>query len=145
MKIGVSSYSFSRLVNSGVMEQIAVIGKAKEIGFDVIEFSTIAVPKGKTLAGFAAELRAEAQRVGIDIVNYTVSADLLKGSQGNLLAEIERIKGEVDVATILGTNIGDAAWVDLAGDVVSGGTTATKTDTTLGTNATRFYRVFVLP
>ena len=102
MKIGVSSYSFSRLVNSGVMEQIAVIGKAKEIGFDVIEFSTIAVPKGKTLAGFAAELRAEDNRVGIDIVNYTISADLLKGSNGDLPAEVERIKGEVDVAAILG-------------------------------------------
>ena len=60
MKIGVSSYSFSRLVNSGVIEQIDVIRKAKAIGFDVIEFSTIAVPAGKTLPVYAAELRAEA-------------------------------------------------------------------------------------
>ena len=51
MKIGVSSYSFSRLVKSGAMQQIEVIRKAKEIGFDVIEFSTIAVPEGKTLPG----------------------------------------------------------------------------------------------
>jgi len=43
------------------------------------------------------------------------------------------------------TNIGDATWADLAGDVIAGGATATKTDTTLGTTATRFYRVFVLP
>ena len=54
------------------------------------------------MPGFAAELRAEAERVGIDIVNYTISADFLKGSQGNLQAEIERVKGEVDVAAILG-------------------------------------------
>src|SRR4051812_42243651 len=103
MKIGVSSYSFSRLVNSGAMEQMAVIRAAKEIGFDVIEFSTIAVPQGKTLPEFAAELRTEAKRVGMDIVNYTIGADFLKGSQGNLQAEIERVKGEVDVAAILGT------------------------------------------
>ncbi|CAN5408413.1 sugar phosphate isomerase/epimerase [soil metagenome] len=102
MKIGVSSYSFSRLVNSGAMEQLAVIGKAKEIGFDVIEFSTIAVPQGKTLADYAAELRAEADRVGIEIVNYTIGADFLRGSKGDLPAEVERVKGEVDIAAILG-------------------------------------------
>ncbi|MCB0082721.1 MAG: sugar phosphate isomerase/epimerase [Caldilineaceae bacterium] len=102
MKIGVSSYSFIRLVTSGQMDQIAVIGKAKEIGFDVIEFSKIIVPEGKTLDGYAAELRAEADRLGIDIVNYTVGADFLRGSNGNLQAEIERVKGEVDIAAILG-------------------------------------------
>ena len=101
MKIGVSSYSFHRLVKSGELAQIDVIGKAKEIGFDVIEFSTINVPAGKTLPQFAAELRAEADRVGIDIVNYTIGADFLKGSNGDLQAEIERVKSEVDVAAIL--------------------------------------------
>ena len=102
MQIGVSSYSFSRLVGAGVMEQMAVISKAKEIGFDVIEFSKIAVPTGKTLHAYAAELRAEAERLGIAIVNYTIGADFLKGSDGDLPAEIERVKGEVDVAAILG-------------------------------------------
>jgi len=102
MKIGVSSYSFSRLVNAGAMRQIDVIAKAKEMGFDVLEFSKIAVPEGKTLPEFAAELRAEANRVGIDLVNYTIAADFLKGSDGDLAAEIERVRGEVDIAEILG-------------------------------------------
>ena len=102
MKIGVSSYSFSRLVRSGEMEQMAVIAKAKEIGFDVIEFSRIAVPEGKGLSDYAKELREEATRVGIEIVNYTIGADFLKGSEGDLPAEIARVQGEVDVAEILG-------------------------------------------
>lgn len=102
MKIGVSSYSFSRLVRSGQMEQIAVIGKAKEIGFDVIEFSTIHVPAGKTLSAYAQELREEADRLGIDIVNYTIGADFLRGSGGDLPAEIARVQAEVDVAEVLG-------------------------------------------
>ncbi|MEZ4676041.1 MAG: hypothetical protein R2932_17585 [Caldilineaceae bacterium] len=73
MKIGVSSYSFIRLVKSGQMDQKAVIATAKEIGFDVIEFSQIVVPDGKTLPEYAGELRDEAKRIGIEIVNYAVS------------------------------------------------------------------------
>ena len=102
MKIGVSSYSFSRLVRSGEMAQIDVIAKTKEIGFDVIEFSAISVPEGKNLPDYARELREEADKVGIDIVNYTIGADFLRGSGGDVQAEIERVKGEVDVAEILG-------------------------------------------
>lgn len=102
MKIGVSSYSFSRLVRAGQMQQIEVIFKAKEMGFDVIEFSTISVPEGDTLPAFAAQLREEAGRVGIEIANYTIGADFLKGSGGDLTAEIERVKAEVDIAEILG-------------------------------------------
>ncbi len=102
MQIGVSSYSYSRLVRSGAMRQIEVIAKAKEMGFDAIEFSTISVPEGKTLPDFAAELKAEADKIGIPIVNYTIGADFLKGSEGNLEAEIERLKKEVEIAAILG-------------------------------------------
>ncbi len=102
MMIGVSSYSYSRLVNNGTMKQIEVIAKAKEMGFDCIEFSTIKVPEGKTLPEFAAELKAEADRVGIPIMNYTIGADFLAGSGGDLDAEVERVKREVDVAEILG-------------------------------------------
>ena len=102
MKVGVSSYSFSRLVRNGVLPQIDVISQAKTLGFEVVEFSTIAVPAGKTLPGFAAELRQEAGRVGIPIVNYTIGADFISGSDGDLRAEIERVRREVDVAAILG-------------------------------------------
>lgn len=102
MKIGVSSYSFSRLVRSGELAQIDVIKKAKEIGFDVIEFSAISVPEGENLPDYAKKLREEADKVGIDIVNYTIGADFLKGSNGDLKAEIARVKTEVDVAEILG-------------------------------------------
>lgn len=102
MRIGVSSYSFSRLVHSGQMKQIDVIAKAKEMGFDAIEFSTIDVPEGKTLVDFAKELRDEAERVDIPIVNYTIGADMLNGSNGDQDAEIARVCREVDIAEILG-------------------------------------------
>lgn len=102
MKIGVSSYSYHRLVGSGAIRQIDVIAKAKEAGFDVVEFSKISVPEGKTLIDFARELHDEAARVGIPISNYTIGADFINGSGGDISAEIERLKREVDVAEALG-------------------------------------------
>ncbi len=102
MQLGVSSYSYSRLVRSGALRQDEVPAKAKEMGFDAIEFSTIAVPEGETLPEFAGKLQAECKRVAIPIVNYTIGADFLQGCNGDLDAEIERVKGEVDVAAILG-------------------------------------------
>ncbi len=102
MKIGVSSYSFGRLVSTGKMRQIDVISSAREIGFDVIEFSVISTPEGKKLERFAKELKAEADRVGIAIANYAIGADFINGSGGDWKAEAERVKGEVLVAQILG-------------------------------------------
>ncbi len=102
MQIGVSSYSYSPLVKSGDMQQIDVPLKAKEMGFDVLEFSTISVPEGRTLEDFAAELRRACDSAGIPVANYTIGADFLNGSEGDLEAEIERVKGEVRIAEILG-------------------------------------------
>jgi len=102
MKIGVSSYSFSRLVQSGAMNQLDVISKAKEMGFDVIEFSTLHLPEGETPLSFAPRVREECDRVGIPVVNYTIGADFLNGSSGDWQAEVERLKDEVRVAQILG-------------------------------------------
>lgn len=100
MRIGVSSYSFSRLVGSGEMKQVDIIAKTKEIGFDVIEFSTLAVPEGTTKIQHAKNLRAEADRVGLPIVNYTIGANFL--CEAGWQSEVERLKEELEVATILG-------------------------------------------
>jgi Sugar phosphate isomerases/epimerases len=102
VKIGVSSYSFYRLVEQGVMKQIDVISKAKEMGFDVIEFSTLKLPQGESLDVFAGKLKDEASRVGIEIGNYTIGADFINGSNGSCEAEVERLKGEVRAAHIMG-------------------------------------------
>lgn len=102
MQIGVSSYSFVKLVSRGAMAQMDVIAKAKEIGFDVIEFSTITLPEGESLSAYAKKLRAECERVGIQPVNYTIGADFLTNSGGDWKAEAERVKDEVRIAQILG-------------------------------------------
>lgn len=102
MEIGVSSYSFGRLVKSGAIKQIDIPAKAKEMGFDTIEFSVISVPEGENLKDFAGKLKGECERAGFKIANYTIGADFINGSEGDIDAEIERVKREADVAKILG-------------------------------------------
>ena len=112
MKIGVSSYSFHQLVSSGVLTQLEIIGMAKEMGFDVIEFSTFTLPEGETPLSFAPKVREECDRVGISVANYTIFADFLNGSGGDWKAEVERLKEEVRIAAILGSPgmRHDATW-----------------------------------
>ena len=104
MKLGVSSYSFSKLMADNSMTLLEVIGKAKEMGFDVIEFSGLKLPEGEKLETFAEKVKEECARVGIEIGNYTIGADLINGSNGNLDDEVERLKGEVRIAKILGSS-----------------------------------------
>ena len=110
MKIGVSSYSFQQLINSGDETYLSIISKAKEMGFDGIEFIDLRVPDGMTEEEYAKALRAESERVGLPIIAYTIGADLL--SENGLEAEIERVCKKIDVAEILGAKVlrHDAAW-----------------------------------
>lgn len=112
MKFSVTSYSFQKLINSGEYSQLTLVEKVKDMGFDAIEFTDLIVPEGKTELEYAKQIREEADRVGIEISSYTVGADMLNGSDGDLDKEIERIKGKVDVAEVLGTKFmrHDAGW-----------------------------------
>lgn len=102
MKIGVSSYSFIQWVQSGKMKQIDVIRKAKEMGFHVLEFINFVLEDGETDEAFAQRAYEESKRVGIPIESYTIGSDFINGSNGDLEAEIERVKKEVDIAKLLG-------------------------------------------
>ena len=101
MKIGISSYSFHTLVDSGEMKQIDVIAKAKEIGFDVIEFSDFHLEDGETPVSFAPKIKAEAARVGIEVGNYTIGADFLN-HPGGPLGQAEALKEQVKAAKLMG-------------------------------------------
>lgn len=102
MKYSVSSYSFSQYINAGKMTQLDTIAKAKEMGFDAIEFSELQPPDGVSLRDYAMQLAAECKRVGIPVSNLAIGADFIGGSNGNFEAEVERVKGMVDIAAILG-------------------------------------------
>lgn len=99
MQIGVSSYSYSQ----SKLDLFQIITKAKEMGFDVIEFAGFPnLPEGETALSFAPRVREACDEAGLKVANYTIWADFINGSNGDLKAEIERVKDEVRVAQILG-------------------------------------------
>ncbi len=100
MKIAVSSYSFSQYIRKGLLDQMTCIEKAKEMGFDAIEFIDLTPPEGMTEAEYAHKIKAECDRVGLPISNYTISADFMRTTVAD---EVERLKKKVDIAAILGT------------------------------------------
>lgn len=106
MKISVSSYSFAQAIRAGKMTQFDCVAKAKELGFDAIEFTDIdGAPDLEKQKENAKALRAEAERVGIDINAYTIGACLYKDNAVEREAEVERLKGQLDVAALLGAKV----------------------------------------
>ncbi|MBQ9945468.1 MAG: sugar phosphate isomerase/epimerase [Clostridia bacterium] len=101
MKYSVSSYSYSKLVSSGEYTEIQLIGLAKEMGFDGIEFAEIHTPEGADKLEYAASLRAETEKHEIEIVAYCIGANLLYDTE----KEIERLRYEVDVCAALGAPV----------------------------------------
>ena len=45
MKLAVSSYSFQQYLQDGRLTQLSCIAKAKELGFDAIEFTDLEPPQ----------------------------------------------------------------------------------------------------
>lgn len=106
MKICVSSYSFSKLMAKGELNQFSTIAKAKELGFDGIEFAGIAPHDGSTKEEYARKLRAEADRLNFPIPSFVFGADLINGTEGRSPEqEVEYVKSMVDIGQILGVSV----------------------------------------
>ena len=98
MKIAVSSYSFSQALYDGRMTIMDVIPKAKELGYDGIEF----VRQGQTdeeMKELAPKLKKQSEEYGMPIIAYMIGADFLLNG---LDAEVERLKKEVEFAALMG-------------------------------------------
>lgn len=104
MKTGVSSYSYSKLTGKGRMEYLDVIEKTAELGFDAIEFSNLPVKDHADRIEMASVIQRRAIDAGLELANFATPADMLRGSDGDLEAEIERVKKEVLVAKAMGVD-----------------------------------------
>lgn len=102
MRIALSTYSMDRRMGEGTLNQLTCIAKAKELGFDAIEFVEIWPHDGSTPEDYAKRLREECERVGIPAAAFAVGADFLRCE--DLSAEIARVEHLVDIAAILGAS-----------------------------------------
>lgn len=100
MKIALSTYSLFRRMQEGTLTQMGCIAKAKEMGFDAIEFVGIHPHDGSSVEDYAARLREECERLGMAVTNYTTSADFLRCE--DVEKEIARVQHEVDIAALVG-------------------------------------------
>lgn len=106
MKICVSSYSFSKLMAKEELNQFSAIAKAKELGFDGIEFAGVAPHDGSTKEEYARKLREEADRLQFPIASFVFGADLINGTEGRTPEqEVEYVKSMVDIGQILGVSV----------------------------------------
>lgn len=105
MKYSVSSYSYMKMIRAGEITPFEVIVKTKELGFDAIEFvdfvDFLPLPEEERPA-YAEKIRAEADRLGLEISSLTIGADFINGCDGDFEKEVERVKKFVDIGRILG-------------------------------------------
>ncbi len=99
MKTSVSSYSFGSYLNDDKLGYMGIIEKAKELGFDGIEF---------TDAGYvcnpdnARKIKEKCAEVGISVVAVVLGACLLPD---DCQANIDNICSVIDIAEIMGAPI----------------------------------------
>lgn len=102
MKLGVSSYSFSKYLAATKCGYIEICNIAKEIGFSGIEFINLKSEKwGETGDEIetAIKIKNHCRKIGLDIIAYTVGANLLSE---NIDEEMATRKHCVDVTEALG-------------------------------------------
>jgi len=115
MKLAVSSYSFSQAISRGEMSQADAVEKAKELGFEGVEFTDLTPTSSPTYSQqeqYAKEIRTRAEKAVIEVVAYAVGANLYTGSDADDAKEVERIKRQVDIAKLLGAKLlrHDVCW-----------------------------------
>ena len=108
MKIGVSSYSFSKYMHQTGADYFAVCDLAKKMGYDAIEFIDLSldVQPAASLTELAQAIRRHCEEISLPIAAYTVGADFLRPN------EVQAVMEKVDIAEALGAKVlrHDAAW-----------------------------------
>ncbi len=97
MKYALSIYSLSREVKKGNLDWFGVMDKAKELGFDGIEFIESAFTDKKPCIEDAKKYREYADKIGIEIANLAIPADVLNDADA-----YDKLCRWIDVAEVLG-------------------------------------------
>ena len=108
MKIGVSSYSFSKYMNQTKADYFTICDLAKKMGYDAIEFIDLSleVQPAESLTELAKAIHRHCEEIDLPIAAYTVNADFLRPN------EVQTVMEKVDIAEALGAKVlrHDASW-----------------------------------
>ncbi len=99
MKISVSSYSFNQYLNKGLLDICSLPQKAKEMGFEGIEF--IDITENNPIET-AKKIKENADKCGISIIAYTIGAKMYHETEDSWQKEFDRLKGQIEIAKALG-------------------------------------------
>lgn len=102
MKIGINLYSFHGLMNEDSLGYKGCLDKVREFGVDAVDFSEDSSYDHESYLEYARKAGAYARELGIEVTCFCVGADFLNRDTD---AEIERVKGMVDVAEAFGTKL----------------------------------------
>ncbi len=113
MKLGVSSYSYSKHFRQTGENYFQVCDRAKKTGFSGIEFIDLSleIQPSQSLMTLAQDIREHCEKIGLSVIAYTVSADFLKSDDSS--GEIGRLKDCIDIASCLGAGLlrHDGTWM----------------------------------
>lgn len=102
MKTCVSSYSFGKYISDDFLGYLGIIDKAKEMGFDGIEYVNAAYVN---IPGSAKIIRERCDKVGITPVLFATGADFLRLDSESMKDEIKRVCALVDYAADMGVTM----------------------------------------
>lgn len=108
MHLAVSSYSYLGYMEKTKASYFDICNLAKKTGFEAIEFIPLELTHGNgqtTIEALATDLHEHCRHIGLAICAYTVSADFILGSGGDIRKETERLKGYIDIASLLGAKL----------------------------------------
>ncbi|MBQ8088657.1 MAG: sugar phosphate isomerase/epimerase [Clostridia bacterium] len=109
MRLGLSSYSIDPLIESGELNLGSAIDWIAAQGAECVELVPFAFhfmdDDGKIDSDLIRSTVRRAKDAGIEIVNYSILADLCKEEPEAYRAEVKRIQRHVDVAAELGISM----------------------------------------
>lgn len=101
IKTCVSGYGFGCQNNESQLGVLGVVEKAAEMGITAMEFTE----SEYTTVEKASELREKCEEVGITPVAFCIGANFAIKDSSRLKDEIERVKGLVDTAALMGVSM----------------------------------------
>jgi sugar phosphate isomerase/epimerase len=104
LKLGMSSYSLHRAIESGEMTVPDVIRWTSEQGGEHIEIVPIAFNLVDN-PGLIDTIRQTADEAGIEISNYAVGGNFVAETDEQYRVQIEQVKRHVDIASRLGVRL----------------------------------------